>query len=156
MINRIIKRIFAQNSVHLLWRRALSPTARSIFTPTALVLLTNFNIILALISPSLLTLEFLLDFHYLFHHNCVFISGNKSYASSFLHFYYSTAVLPVYYYYYALFQLTISNCITLANQKHTAVSGDNQVCWQPCLLKIINTKITKMRKTAITFKKYQN
>ena len=48
--------------MHLPWRRALSPTASKIFTPTALVVLTNFNIILALNSTSLLTSKFLSDF----------------------------------------------------------------------------------------------
>ena len=39
----IVKRTFVQNSVHLPWQRALSPIASKIFTPTALMLLTNSN-----------------------------------------------------------------------------------------------------------------
>ena len=69
--------MFVQNLMRLPWRRALSPTASEVFTPTALVLLSNFDIILALISASLLTSKLLSDFHYLFHHICVFISECK-------------------------------------------------------------------------------
>ena len=53
-------------------RRALSPTASKILhRPTALVLITNFIIILALILAILFTSKLLLDFHDLFHHNWV-------------------------------------------------------------------------------------
>ena len=55
-------------------------TASKIFTPTALVLLANFNIVLAVISASLITSKLLLDFHYLFHRNGVFIPEYKNFA----------------------------------------------------------------------------
>ena len=45
--------IFVQNSMHLSWRRVLSPTAKKLFTPTALVLLANFYINLVFVSASL-------------------------------------------------------------------------------------------------------
>ena len=63
--------------MHLPWRRALTRTASKILTRTALVLLTSFNIPLVLISACLLTSILRLDFYYLFHHNWVFISGDK-------------------------------------------------------------------------------
>ena len=75
MTHHIVKRIFVQNSMHLRWQCAISPTAQKNFIPTALVLLTNFSMILALISANLLTSKLLLDFHYLFRHYCVLFQG---------------------------------------------------------------------------------
>ena len=49
----------------------LSQTASIIITLTTLALLTNFDIISALISTNPLTSKLLLDLYYLFHHNCV-------------------------------------------------------------------------------------
>ena len=71
--------------MHLPRRRALLPTESKIFTPTALVLLTNLNIFLAFISANLLTFKLLLDVTYLIHFNCGFISGYyKNFAFGFV------------------------------------------------------------------------
>ena len=72
--------------MHLPGWHALLLTTSKILTPTAFKLLTNFSIILALISASLSTSKLLSDFHYLFHHNLVFvfILGYKSFGFCFV------------------------------------------------------------------------
>ena len=52
--------------MYLPWWSALSSTASKFFTQMALVLLTNFKIILALVSTNLLTSKLLSVFHYFF------------------------------------------------------------------------------------------
>ena len=61
-------------------RRALSSTASKTLTLTAFVLLTNFNIILALIFASLLTSKLFSDFYQLFHLIVSSFQGNESFA----------------------------------------------------------------------------
>ena len=62
------------NSAHRQGKCIEFSTASKISTPPMLMLLTNFNFILVLISASQLTPKLLSDFHYLFNHNCVFNS----------------------------------------------------------------------------------
>ena len=69
----IVKRIFVQNLMHLSWRRKNFKNEQNFYTNgarTAYKFLHQFGV-----SASLLTSELLSDFHYLFHPNCVFISG---------------------------------------------------------------------------------